>query len=261
MNRWIKLMSVAVIASVSACAWYFTTPLRGYIIAKGLNVGSPALPYLVYSKTTLEAINAEFEKAGARISLADTYQYAYGKSFADLPPSGDTGQAFMDMTTATTYLQNILQAKGVADAETYFLTSIDSARDFGFTLVAAVKRTGKKLTVYDKFGASRQNTLTCENPTFYQPFRYDCEGCLLDTVYEWAALPNDCFSQQGDQAIFLTLTANKLLQNQPKEDYWAAERKWLAGDYRSVVVAQDVLVCRELGIEEGYTTRRKVFIE
>ena len=123
------------------------------------------------------------------------------------------------------------------------MTSIDSARTFGFTLIAAVYRPDEKVTVYDKFGASSEETITCDDPPFYQPYRFDCKGNPLDTVYEWAAVPNDCFEKQGHQAILLTLTANKLLEKKPKPDYWQAERKWIAGNYKSVVVDQDYMVC------------------
>jgi hypothetical protein len=228
-------------------------------MSKGLQVGTPALPYYAYSKTSLEVINDEFKKANAKVTLEDTYTYAYGKSFKGLPPDGDTGQEFKEMSTASRYLQNILKSKGVADADNYFMTSIDSARSFGFTLIAAVYRPDETLIVFDKFGASSENTLTCDDPPYYQPYRFDCRGKPLDIVYEWAAVPNDCFDKQGHQAILLTLTAGKILEKNPKTNYWEAERKWIAGNYKSVVIDQDYMVCRELGIETGYTQQKNVF--
>lgn len=245
-------------SSVS-CALYYYIPITGYALVKSLEVGAPALPYYAYSDTSLEAINDEFKKAKAKVTIEDTYTYGYGKSFEDVPPDGDTGQKFTDMATATRYLQNILKAKGVRDAGTYFLTSIDSAKSFGFSLIAAVQRKNENPEVFDKFGASSQNFFTCDDPPFYQPYRYDCKGKPLDTVYEWAALPNDCYDNQGHQAILLTLTANKLLQKQALTSYWDAERKWIAGNYKSVVVDQDYMVCQQLGIEKGYTQEKNIF--
>lgn len=237
----------------------FDIPLKFDLIAEGLGVGAPALPYYAYSKTTLEVIDKEFKDANAKVTIEDTYTYGYKKSFKNLGTDGDTGQTFADMGTATRYLQNILKAKGLSDAENYFLTGIDSAKGLGFTLIAAVHRLGKDIRVYDKFGASNEYTLTCDDPPFYQPYRFDCEGNPLDTVYEWAAVPNDCFEKQGQQAILLTLTANKILENKPKTDYWEAERKWIAGNFMSVVVDQDYMVCQALGIESGYTEQKNVF--
>ncbi len=244
---------------MTACSLYFTIPFQAYQMVKGLDVGTPALPYFAYSDTTLEVIDKEFKTANARVTIEDTYKYGYKKPFKNLPPDGDTDQTFTDMETATGYLQSILKNKGVPDPENYFLTSIDSARSFGFTLIAAVHRPDEKVTVYDKFGASSEKTITCDDPSFYQPYRFDCEGGPLDTVYAWAAVPNDCFEKQGHQAILLTLTANKLLEKRPKPDYWEAERKWIAGNYKSVVVNQDYMVCQALGIESGYTEQKNLF--
>ena len=254
-----KAIWLLALLSTTSCALYYNVPITGYAMFKSLDVGAPALPYYAYSGSSLDTINTEFVKAKAKVTIEDTYTYGYRQSFKNLPPDGDTGQKFTDMATATRYLQNILKAKGVRGAGSYFLTSIDSAKSFGFTLIAAVHRKNENPVVFDKFGASAQNALTCDDPPYYQPYRYDCKGQPLDTVYEWAALPNDCFDKQGHQAILLTLTANKILENQPKTNYWEAERKWIAGDYKSVVVSQDYMVCQELGIEKGYVQQKNLF--
>ncbi len=257
MNKLLNYLCFLALTSMTACSIYFTTPMYAYQMGKGIDVGTPALPYYAYSNTTLEVINEEFKNANAKVTIEDTYTYGYNKPFKDLDPDGDTGQTFSDMGTATRYLQNILKAKGVSDPENYFLTSIDSAKEFGFTLIAAVHRTEKELTVIDKFGASTENTITCDDPSYYQPYRFDCKGEPLDTVYEWAAVPNDCYEKQGHQAILLTLTANKLLEKTPKTNYWETESKWIAGNYKSVVIDQDYMVCQALGIESGYTEQKK----
>jgi len=259
MNKLSNYVCLLMLAGLTACALYFTVPLATYQMVKGVDVGTPALPYYAYSNTTLEVINKEFQNANAKVTIEDTYTYGYKKSFKNIGPDGDTGQTFSDMVTATGYLQNILKAKGVSDPENYYLTSIDSAKSFGFTLIAAVHRPKKEITVTDKFGASSKNTITCDDPPFYEPYRFDCKGNPLDTVYEWAAVPNDCFEKQGHQAILLTLTANKLLEKNPKTNYWTAERKWILGDYKSVVIDQDYMVCQQLGIESGYTEQKNIF--
>lgn len=260
MNKFLKYICLFFVMSISGCYLHIlNVPLEFDLVAEALDVGTPALPYYAYSNTTLEVIDKEFKEANAKVTLEDTYRYGYKKSFKNLGVEGDTGQTFTDMETATLYLQNILKAKGVSDADNYFLTSIDSAKGLGFTLIAAVYRDEKDILVYDKFGASSENALTCDEPSFYRPYRFDCSGNLLDTVYEWAAVPNDCFEKQGQQAILLTLTANKILEKRPKIDYWEAEKQWIAGDFLSVVVDQDYMVCQALGIESGYTEQKNVF--
>lgn len=246
--------------SVPGCYFQiFNVPLAFDLAGDAVGVGAPALPYYVYSETTLEVIDQELKEVNAKVTLEDTYRYGYKQSFKNLGPEGDTGQTFTDMETATLYLQNILEAKGMPDADNYFLTSIDSAKGLGFTLIAAVHREETDILVYDKFGASSESTLTCDEPSFYQPYRFDCQGNPLDTVYEWAAVPNDCFEKQGQQAILLTLTANKILEKTPKPDYWEAEKKWIAGNFMSVIVDQDYMVCQALGIESGYTKQKNIF--
>lgn len=262
MYRYKKYILLVLSLGLAACSPtipVFYGSIISYSAVQALKIGTPALPYYTMSQTTLEAINQEFEKAGAKVTIADTYQYGYGKSFQGLPVVGDTGQVFTDMSAATKYFQNILKAKGLSDADRYFLTSIDSAKKFGFTLIAAVYRTDNSIAVLDKFGASVKKNLYCDDPPYFLPYRYDCNGKPLDTVYEWAAVPNECFQKQGDQAIFLTLAANKVLEKKPKDDYWAAESKWISGDYKSVVIAQDYMVCQQLGIEKGYTQQKNVF--
>ncbi len=259
MNKLLIFICLLMLGSLSACSLFYTFPMYTFQMGEGADVGPSALPYYAYSNTTLEVINEEFKNANTAVTIEDTYTYGYQKPFENLNPDGDTGQTFSDMATATGYLQNILKAKGVYDPQNYSLTSTDSEKSFGFSMIAAVHRPEKEITVYDKYGASAESTITCDDPPFYEPYRFDCKGKLLDTVYEWAAVPNDCFEKQGHQAILLTLTANKLLEKKPKTNYWTAERKWILGDYKSVVIEQDYMVCQQLGIESGYTEQRDVF--
>src|SRR6056297_2146107 len=246
----LTLFLLPIIISAIGCATYYTIPLA--LVGGTLDLGTASLPYYAYSTTTLEVINEEFKSNNAAVTLEDTYRAAYEKPFIGLPPDGDTGQTFSDMMTATRYLQKILADKGVEDADRYFLTSINTAADNGFTLITAVYRPAAKLAVFEKFGAANQVTLTCDHEPYFRPYRIDCTGEPLDIVYDWAALPNNCFEKQGHQALMLTFTANKILAQQPQEDYWAAEKQWIAGYYVSVVTGQDLMVCQKLGIEEGY---------
>ena len=248
--KYLYLALLPAIIATMGCSTYYTIPLA--LFGGTLDVGTASLPYYAYSTTTLEVINEEFKSSNAAVTLEDTYLAAYGKPFVGIPPDGDTGQTFSDMLTATRYLQKILAAKGLADADHYFLTSINTAVDNGFTLITAVYRPSAKLAVFEKFGAANQVTLTCDHEPYFRPYRIDCTGKPLDIVYDWAALPNNCFEKQGHQALMLTFTANKILAQEPREDYWAAEKQWIAGDYVSVVTRQDAMVCQQLGIEEDY---------
>jgi len=246
----LTLILLPFIFSAIGCATYYTIPLA--LVGGTLDLGTASLPYYADSTTTLEVINEEFKSSNAAVTLEDTYRAAYGKPFVNIPPDGDTGQTFSNMLTATRYLQKILADKGLSDAEHYFLTSINTAESNGFTLITAIYRPVAKLAVFEKFGAANQVTLTCDHEPYFRPYRIDCTGKPLDIVYDWAALPNNCFEKQGHQALMLTFTANKILAQQPRNDYWDAEKQWIAGDYESVVTRQDAMVCQQLGIEKGY---------
>ena len=155
-------------------------------------------------------------------------------------------------------LQNILESKGVNEFQNYFLTSIDTAISDGFILIAAIYRPCNTIAVFNKFNFLARQTLTAEDPAFYRAYRTDNSGKPLDIVYEWSALPIECVSYQAYQAILLTLTANKILEKKPDNDYWREERQWIAGNHLSVLVKQDIQVSQTLGIEEGFTRRRKI---
>ena len=65
----LKLLALVLLAGTSACSLYFTVPLQTYLIAKGPDVGAPALPYFAYADTTLEIIDREFRNAGASVTI------------------------------------------------------------------------------------------------------------------------------------------------------------------------------------------------
>ncbi len=254
-----QLLFAFLLTAGLSCAHSQIISLETNQIAKGIHAGVPALPYFVYSKISLPVINENFKSINAAITLEDTYRAAYHFSFDDIPADGNNGQAFGNMETASRHLQNILKSRGVNDSEKYFMTSIDTANDDGFILIAAIYRPGNTINVFNKFNFLARQTLSPEDPAFFRAYRTDDSGKPLDMVYEWAALPIECLYYQAYQAVLLTLTANKILEQKEKNDYWAQERQWIAGNYLSVIVKQDIKVCQALGIEKGFTQRQKIY--
>lgn len=258
MRQFLKLVFASIILTVClACAHTRMIPLEGNQIAKGIEAGLPALPYFIYSNTPLQALNREFKNSNAAITLEDTYRAAYKFSFEDIPADGNTGQAFDNMETASHYLQNILKSKGISDSEKYYITHIDTAIADGFILIAAVYRPVDTIAVFNKFNFLARQTLTAEDPAFFRAYKSDNSGQALDIVYEWAALPIECVSTQGAQAVLLTLTANKILQKKPDNGYWREERQWIAGNYLSVLIKQEMKVTQKLGIETRFNPDKK----
>lgn len=259
MRTFDKLLLVSLFTTCLSCAHdRFIIPLETDQITKGIHAGTQSLPYFIYSKTSLQVLNAKLKKLNAAITLEDTYDAAYKFSFKNIPVDGNTGQAFDNMETASRHLQNILKSRGINDSEHYLMTSMDTANADGYILIAAVYRPPSTIAVFNKFNFLARQTLTSKNPAFYRAYKTDDSRKTLDIVYEWAALPIECLSYQAYQAILLTLTANKVLEQKEKNDYWAEERQWIAGNYLSVLVKQDIKVSQALGIEKGFTQRRKI---
>ena len=229
-----KLLFAALLTTCLACAHNQIISLQTNQIAEGIQVGAPALPYFVYSKMSLPHLNEEFKNSNARITLEDTYDAAYEFSFEDIPSDGNTEHAFENMETASKYLQKILKLKGVENFENYFLTALGTADNDGYILIAAIYRPDRTINVFNKFDFLSRQTLTLEDIDYYRAYRTDVSGKLQDIVYDWAALPTQCVSQQAYQSIPLTLTAIKALDQKQDNEYWRKERQWIAGNHLSV---------------------------
>ena len=260
MRTFSKLLFAALLTTCLACAHNQIISLQTNQIAEGIQIGAPALPYFVYSKMSLPLLNEEFKNANAAISLEDTYDAAYELSFEDIPSDGNTEHAFENMETASKYLQKILKSKGVENFENYFLTALGTADNDGYILIAAIYRPDRTINVFNKFDFLFRQTLTLEDIDYYRAYRTDVSGKLQDIVYDWAALPTQCVSQQAYQSILLTLTAIKALEQKldQKQDneYWRKERQWIAGNHLSVLLKQDMQISQTLGIDKDFTLRQ-----
>ena len=250
---------ISVITACMSCAHNKIIPLETNQITEAIHVGAPALPYLVYSKISLQRLDQAFKTADAAVTIEDTYRAVYNFSFDDIPADGNTGQVFTNMETASRYLQKLLKFKGANDSNKYLMTSIDTANKDGYILIATIYRPSETISVFNKFNFLARETLTPENPSYYLAYRIDVDQNPLDIVYEWAALPIECVSYQAYQAVLLTLTANKILAQKVRNDYWREERQWIAGNYLSVMIKQDIIVSQALGIEKGFAERRKIY--
>ncbi|MBS3758454.1 MAG: hypothetical protein KGY61_07300 [Desulfobacterales bacterium] len=255
MRYFAGLLIIAILFSTSGCQLIEVPIFTAYTIREALEVGTSALPYYAYSDMSLEELNRHMQKAGTRVTIEETYEFAYGKLFSRVPPDGDTGQLIDDIDVATEYFQRILAGNNVEDADHYYLTRILDPKNEKYTLFAAVYRPYAYIRVYDKRNPSEAVTLTQSDPEFYIPYKKDVDGETLDTVYEWFAISTQCYAKQRNQAILFTLAANEVLKKTPRPGYWEAEKKWLSGDYMDVLVAQDKDVCRAVGVEPGFTIR------
>jgi hypothetical protein len=245
------ILAVGLVFITSACQ-LVTVPVLAIESIKGIEVGVPSMPYFAYSKSGLEQLNREMEDAGMPVTIADTYQIAYGKNFNEVNPDILEAPMFYNIKDATHAFQKILRAKNVPDANHYMLTINDSAKDEGLILFAAIFRPRLSINVPATYPPSRFVTLTPEDNDFYAPFQHDTKG-PLDTVLEWAALPVESYLRQSHQAVLFTLTANKVLQKKEKPEFWKIEKRWMEGDHLSVVKEQDETYTEFLGLEQGFS--------
>jgi hypothetical protein len=207
--------------------------LSPFQIAAGLLEGIASMPY--YLSTSLNEINKGMIQANAKITLDDTYESAYGKRISAVPDTGDTGEVFRRMKHATDYLQKVLKRYGVAHPEHYILTSIDTANNMGYTLFAVVYRPYNTIRVTDKYDGKTIQTFEKADRLYYEPFEKDVIGQPLDVIVDWAGLSRDFIGTQKAQAILITMAANSIVNGKKSPDYWDAERRWIAGEYRVIV--------------------------
>lgn len=237
-----------------ACPANVTTfPMMGASqMESAVELGITSVPYFVYSNADLKRINEVCVITKKKVTIADTYQSAYGKNYEEYLPEGDTGQAFRTMQEASGYLQKILKDNGEQNPDQFYLTSIETERKKGYILYAVVQRPQRSIKVSDKFIKGTAIEINPVDIGYYQAYESDATGKSLDTVIDWAGIPVDCTTKQGSQAILLTLSANKVLDREIKRGYWEAEKLWLKGDYDTVMKVQDQKACEVCGLTEGF---------
>ena len=215
-------------------------------IATGLLEGIAALPVLILVE--LHTINESLNQSQAAVTLDDTYQYSYDTPLAAVPSSGDTGVVFRRMRNVTAHFQKLLRGHGVVDPQRYILTSIKTANRQGYTLYAVIERAPIDVQVLDKYDGATLRNFHHGDRLYYEPFRQDSHGRVLDTVIDWAAVPRTAIATQKGQAILMTLAANSVLNGKRSEDYWNAEARWIAGDYLAVVDERAGYLRKRMGV-------------
>lgn len=207
--------------------------------------GAPGLVFLpLLIAADIHASNAAMEQANARATLGQTYAYAYNRDIGSVGASGNTGQIFRDMKSATAHFRNVLCGHRVFQPEAFVLTAVRTADTRGYTLYALVHRPQQTIRVVTADGSVR--TLTDRDEAFYRPYRTDASGVLLDVVVDWAGVHRSAISTQKGQAVLLTLGANSVLVNRRSDEYWGIEQRWRAGRYAEVVAERQKEIERRL---------------
>ncbi len=117
----------------------------------------------------------------------------------------------------------------------YFLTSIDTANDDGYTLFAVVYRPLDTIQVIDKYNGKDTRVFSKTDRLHYEPFEKTVDGRKLDTIIDWAGIPREYVKTQKAQAIMITMAANAVIDKKHSATYWEIENRWMAGEYKEIV--------------------------
>lgn len=216
--------------------------LSPLIVVGGLIEGLASLPY--YLEADVHQVNRTMEENDTAVSLDRTYRSAYGTRLSEVPASGSTGKVFRHMDEATASFRAVLRGYGVADADRYVLTAVRTADRDGYTLYAVIHRPFTPIRVLTRRGPHR---LGEHDAAYYRPYARDAAGRALDVVIDWAGVPRESIRTQKGQAILMTLASNSVLINRRTDDYWAAEARWIDGDFRAVVAERQADLDRRMG--------------
>lgn len=247
------LLCCLCVALLYACLYPMEVVQTGYVAGDVVAWGMDYVSYFATSHTSLENINAALIKAEKKVNLDDTYRFVYGKSLKEVGSKGDTGQVFEHLREATIFFQRLLQAKGLPNVENYILAGNNSQKSNGFILFAVVYRPNNTIRVIDKYDKKTIHDWKREDIKFYGPFRTDVNGNKLDTVIDWAGIPVEIAGKQKYQAIMLTLAANQVFEKGIRDDYWEAEKRWIAGVYGAACWEKDQKACNLMSLKIGFT--------
>jgi hypothetical protein len=206
-------------------------------------IGVASLPF--FAEADLKKANKSFGDSGTAITLADTYESAYGKNLKDVGEDGDTGDRFQRCKVATRYFQRILKQYGFRHYNNYIITSIDTAKAAGFVLFAVIQRPVKSIVVHYKYSGEIRK-FEFSDRLFYEPYKRDVNGRPLDTIIDYVGVHSDYYTTQKMQAIMLTLAANSVVNGKVSPDYWEIEEQWISGDYLRVMRGKNQQILKAL---------------
>lgn len=217
--------------------------LSPLMIVSGLLEGIASLPYFVAAD--VHEMNRAMVEGGARVDLDRTYAYAYSERMENVPASGETGKVFRHLSGATEHFQRVLRGYGVEDYGHYVLTGVRTADREGYTLYAVIYRPAESIQVHD---GRIVRQLGRGDREYYRPYERDANGRPLDVIIDWAGVPRTSIRTQKGQAILMTLAANSVLINRRSDEYWQAERRWIAGEYEAIVAERRRYLDKRMGV-------------
>lgn len=221
--------------------------LSPVMIVSGVAQGLAFLPYTI--GTGLNELNKGLIEADA-VPLDDSYQATFGVSITDARVDANSGtirgtsspygryrpQAIFEANKA---LQRLLVSQGMTQehASHYVLTGdYRHVVSRGEVLLAVVYRhPGEQPFRVHARQTGIMTTLRPDQRGWYEAYARDAGGRAVDEVIDWVALDYKLLRQEKVVATLMVLSVEAIKSGKRSEDYWEAERPWIAGDTATVV--------------------------
>ncbi|MCZ7564566.1 MAG: hypothetical protein M5U08_12950 [Burkholderiales bacterium] len=216
--------------------------LAPVMIVAGLLQGLAFLPYT--AGLALDDLNRALMQAHA-VSLEDSYRAAYGVSLSDERVDPKTGQVADGgfgfgrfrrgaLADASDAFQRLLVSQGMPDsvARHYVIVAdYTHTRSRRVILLAVVYRH----TGAEPFQVASKHTgiVTMFRPDdlgWRSAYERDVRGHLVDEVIDWTAIDYAALQEDKLVATLMVLGAESIKSGRRSHEYWAAEKRWIAGE-------------------------------
>ena len=221
--------------------------LAPFMIVGGVLQGLAFLPYTL--GLGLNELNRSLLEAQA-VSLDDSYRATFGVALTDPRVDQKTGEVQGEtvgfgryrpeaLAEATQALQRLLVSQGMpgATAQHYVLgADYSQARSRGHVLLALMYRHPgpQPFRVVSKH-TGIATTLRPHQLGWRAPYEKDVDGNAVDEVVDWVALEYTWLRQDKVVATLMALGVESVKTGKRAPDYWAVERRWLAGESTAIL--------------------------
>jgi hypothetical protein len=235
--------------------------LAPIMIVTGLLQGLAFLPYV--AGLALDDLNRALMQAHA-VSLDDSYRAAYGVSTKDPrvdPKSGQVAGGGFGfgrfrpgaLADATDAFQRLLVSQGMPEsmARRYVIVAdYTHTRSRGLILLAVVYRhTGTEPFQVKSKHTGIVTMFRPESLGWRGAYDRDVNGQVIDEVIDWTAVEYAALQQDKVVATLMSIGAESIKSGRRGHEYWAAERRWIAGDTTQVMAESSGKVRQALAMK------------
>lgn len=235
--------------------------LAPVMIVAGVLQGLAFLPYT--AGLALDDLNRALLEANA-VSLEDSYRAAYGVSLRDKRVDQKTGQVAGGgfefgrfrpgaLADASDAFQRLLVSQGMPEsvARHYVIVAdYTHTRSRGVILLAVVYRHSGT----EPFQVASKHTgivtmFRPDNLGWRSAYERDVRGQLVDEVIDWTAIDYAALQQDKLVATLMVLGAESIKSGRRAHEYWAAEKRWIAGETKQVMAESNAKVQQALAMK------------